>query len=347
MLLGTSPAWGQLGVQPTPVTRARPIRVPGNSTDFAGFTQTFDVPSIDNTALTLRRAGTTAGNPFLGAYPNPGIGRRSLRMLPRLGTITGQFHQGFDPFARQGRLLYRFSTGDSFGEKPSTLALQNVVPARPSASESEAQLAAPPVTEGMPISEYLTQRVTAYRRDRTADGWAYLNNENLVRAMAAFRSAEAADREAPMPRFGQLITAVVAGQYHSALTLLERIRDYEESGRSDPPSMLEYDVVLQDLVGGDEEAVDELLIQYKRISERALEDVRAQALYAYLLWYGGTEEAAREAIAVADRIARNHPASTWARLAAMMRETQRPRQANAAGDARAADDRVSRLPPRG
>jgi hypothetical protein len=165
--------------------------------------------------------------------------------------------------------------------------------------------------------------------------------------MAAFRSAEAADHQAPMPRFGQLITAVVAGHYHSALTLLERIRDYQEKGRSAAPTMLEYDVVLKDLIDGDEDAVNDLLLQTKRISERALEDVRAQALYAYLLWYRGTEQAAREAIAVADRIARNHPASPWARLAAMMREKQRPRQANVAGEARADEDPTSRSPQRG
>ena len=145
-----------------------------------------------------------------------------------------------------------------------------------------------------------------------------------MRAMAAFRIAEAAGRDAPMPRFGQLITAVTAGHYRQAIATLERIRDYDRRRPPDSANMFGYDVALADLLGGDEEAVDELLLGVRRLADGAPEHPAAAALYGYLLWYRGTDDAALDALGVADRIAENHPGSPWARLGVMMREAQRP-----------------------
>ena len=325
VMVCAAPARSQFGVRPQPVGKSRPTRLPGGQVQLPGLTRTFDVPSIRyagyTTSLGARRAGVPSGDPIGGA-PILHVGGRIGRTLP---AISGQFLDTYDPFARQERLLRDYDLGGSLSRWQQTFVLPNVGQAsRREGADGAVEPPAAPLGEGVRMSTHLRERMAAYQRDRTADGWALLKEGDRLRAMAAFRIAEAADRNAQMPRFGQLIAAVTAGHYRQAIATLERIRNYDQRRPPGSPNMLGYEVTLADVLGGDENAVDELLLGIRRRADDAREYPAAQALCAYLLWYRGTEDAALDALGVADRIARNHPGSPWARLGVMMREAQRP-----------------------
>lgn len=172
------------------------------------------------------------------------------------------------------------------------------------------------------ISEHLVERMAAYQRERTTDGWSYFKKGDYLRSRAAFEAAEPIDRSDPIPRFGQLLSSAASTHYSRAVYKLSRIAERDEQDLSGVPTMFEYDISLQ-AAFADEEELDQFIGMLRRFAERHSDSQGAQALYCYLLWYCRLEDAALEAAGVAARIKAADPTSPWARFESMMQDAQR------------------------
>ncbi len=180
-------------------------------------------------------------------------------------------------------------------------------------------------------SAILARRVRSQQQRYLRDGFGYLRDGDLIRAAGAFDAAESADRNHPYPRFGKLIIHVVEKHYARSTTRLATIMKYDSERPPGVPPAFEYTLTWRDYFEDDED-LRVSMQSLREFAQRRLDRASIQALYCYVLWYSGFEEARVEARNVAAAIARSHPKSTWAGLLPMIlraEESARGKAANA------------------
>lgn len=186
-------------------------------------------------------------------------------------------------------------------------------------------------------SAILARQMVGKQQRYIRDGFGYLKDGDLIRAAGAFDAAEVANRKHPYPRFGKLILDVLQEHYASATTRLVTIMKYDAQRDGRIPGMFEYDLQWRDYFE-DEEDLRETIRVLRQFTQKKLEkssvrtQASVQALYCYVLWYSGFEEARVEARNVAAGIARSYPSSTWARMLTMIINAEEKAKGQTAGD---------------
>lgn len=173
----------------------------------------------------------------------------------------------------------------------------------------------------------LQVRINSQRHRLIQKAWDDLSNGRFARAYNSFESVEIIDRQSPAPRFGQLLTVFVDGQFVRAMHKLAKTFAYNEARPPNVEGMFDYGLTLLMLLPDNEDDLQDKYVELRGFvwalsdSDRQVQ-AQGQALLAFMLWYSGFDGDVVEAMMIAGRIQRQFPRTPWAKFYPMMVEAR-------------------------